>query len=421
MTIEKMKLTDTEYFEKMLLAKALKHPDERKKLKLSEHHFENEHHQSLYTKLISDPNATVEDILTESVRSPKIYGNYQFIRDITNFPIATAKGIVNDQIQIYEFYKKRVIDAKIEDYQKAPTSEKAIEISKTVDALEQLDLKGNNSKTATMTDIMDDLYGINKSTIIQTKYDALDDIISGFEPQQLNVLAARPSMGKTAFAIGLAHNIAEQGHEVLFLSLETTEKNVTQRLLSSLSKVDLYKFKDPQSRMSEDEIERVIAAMDVYHSVPLRVEEHANLTPNKLRRLINTLDPKKPAVVMIDYLTLMQADDRYNSRYEEVTSVSRELKMITQEKSNVTIIALAQLNRAVEQRKDKRPMMSDLRDSGQIEQDSSMIMMLYREDYQDTETDPNAPSTLEVIVTKNKDGGLGTSELEFYKNIQKIY
>lgn len=421
MTIERMQLTDTEYFEKMLLAKALNHPDERKKLKLSEKHFEDEHHQALYTKLISDPNATTEDILTESVRSPDTYGNYEFVRDITNFPISTAKGIVNDQMQIYDFYKKRVIDGKIEDYQKAPTSEKAIEISKTVDGLEQLDLKGTNSKMATMTNIMDDLYGVNQSTIIQTKYDALDDIISGFEPQQLNVLAARPSMGKTAFAIGLAHNIAQQDYEVLFLSLETTEKNVTQRLLSSLSKVDLYKFKDPQSRMSESEIERVIEAMDVYHNIPLRVEEHASLTPNKLRRLINTIDPKKPAIIMIDYLTLMQADGRYNSRYEEVTSVSRELKMITQEKSNVTIIALAQLNRAVEQRKDKRPMMSDLRDSGQIEQDSNMILMLYREDYQDTETDPTALSTLEVIVTKNKDGGLGTAELEFYKNIQKIY
>jgi len=421
MTIERMELTDTEYFEKMLLAKAIQHPEERKKLKLSEKHFENDNHQALYTKLISDSNATTEDLLTESVRNPEAYGNYNFVREIINFPVATAKGIVNDQLQIYEFYKKRVIASKIDEYQKAPTSEKAVEISKTIENLEQLDLKGDDNKMTTLTNIMDDLYGVNQNTIIQTKFDALDNIITGFEPQQLNVLAARPSMGKTAFAIGMASNIAMQGYEVLFLSLETTEKNVTQRLLSSLSRVDLYKFKDPQNRMSEDEIDRVIQAMDDYHNIPLRVEEHARLTPNKLRRIINTIDPNRPAVIMIDYLTLMQADGRYNSRYEEVTSVSRELKMIVQEKSNISIIALAQLNRAVEQRQSKRPMMSDLRDSGQIEQDSNMILMLYREDYQDTETDPTAPSTLEVIVTKNKDGGLGTAELEFYKNIQKIY
>ncbi len=420
MTIDNLKISDVAYFEKMLLAKALKHPAERKKLRLQEKHFEDEKHGIIYSKLMNDLTVEPEDLLTESVRNPEKFGDYEFIRGIINFPIPTIHGILNDQIQVYEFYKQRVVKSKIEEYNEKPTSERAIEISKTVDSLEEFNLEGNDSKINVLSDIMDDLYGENQSSVIRTGFNALDNIISGFEPQQLNVVAARPSMGKTAFALGLAINLAMQGNEVLFLSLESTEKNITQRILSNIAKVDLYKFKKPQDRMSEKEIERVIEAMDVYNKLPIKVVEQAKLTPNILRRMINNMPDDAHCFVMIDYLTLMESDSKHNSRYEEVTNVSRELKKITQAMPNVTMIALAQLNRGVDQRQDKRPMMSDLRDSGQIEQDSSMIMMLYRDDYENNEVKTDK-STLEVIVRKNKDGGLGTAELDFYKSIQKLY
>ena len=420
MTIDNLKISDVAYFEKMLLAKALKHPAERKKLRLQEKHFEDEKHGIIYSKLMNDLTVEPEDLLTESVRNPERFGDYEFIRGIINFPIPTKHGILNDQIQVYEFYKQRVVKSKIEEYNEKPTSERAIEISKTVDSLEEFNLEGNDSKINVLSDIMDDLYGENQSSVIRTGFNALDNIISGFEPQQLNVVAARPSMGKTAFALGLAINLAMQGNEVLFLSLESTEKNITQRILSNIAKVDLYKFKKPQDRMSEIEIERVIEAMDVYNKLPIKVVEQAKLTPNILRRMINNMPDDAHCFVMIDYLTLMESDSKHNSRYEEVTNVSRELKKITQAMPNVTMIALAQLNRGVDQRQDKRPIMSDLRDSGQIEQDSSMIMMLYRDDYENNEVKTDK-STLEVIVRKNKDGGLGTAELDFYKSIQKLY
>lgn len=420
MTIDNLKISDVAYFEKMLLAKALKHPAERKKLRLQEKHFEDEKHGIIYSKLMNDLTVEPEDLLTESVRNPERFGDYEFIRGIINFPIPTKHGILNDQIQVYEFYKQRVVKSKIEEYNEKPTSERAIEISKTVDSLEEFNLEGNDSKIKVLSDIMDDLYGENQSSVIRTGFNALDNIISGFEPQQLNVVAARPSMGKTAFALGLAINLAMQGNEVLFLSLESTEKNITQRILSNIAKVDLYKFKKPQDRMSEKEIERVIEAMDVYNKLPIKVVEQAKLTPNILRRMINNMPDDAHCFVMIDYLTLMESDSKHNSRYEEVTNISRELKKITQAMPNVTMIALAQLNRGVDQRQDKRPIMSDLRDSGQIEQDSSMIMMLYRDDYENNEVKTDK-STLEVIVRKNKDGGLGTAELDFYKSIQKLY
>lgn len=423
MTIEQMNLTDVDYFEKMLLARALKFPAQRNKLKLAPEHFENERHSIIYTKLSNDMNVTAEDLLTDSVRNPDKFGDYEFIRAIVNFPLASEHGIENDQLQIYEFYKKRIIAETIKEYNQNPTSEQAVEVSRRIDELEKFDLKGTDNKINTLTEIMDDLYGENEQTITSTGFQKLDDIISGFEPQQLNVVAARPSMGKTAFALGLSEKLARNGAEVVFLSLESTEKNMTQRLLSSIAKVDLYKFKKPSSRMSDAEIQKVIDAMDVYNKLPLRIEEHAKLTPNKVRRIANNITEGVQGFILIDYLQLMYSDSKHNGKYEEISNISREIKMITQEMPNITIIALAQLNRGVEQRNDKRPMMSDLRDSGQIEQDSSMIMMLYRDDYYNTpeDIDPTAPSPLEVIVAKNKDGGLGTAELDFYKSIQKIY
>lgn len=417
---ERMSLSDVEYFEKMLLAKALKRPEERSKLKLLEHHFENKKHGAIYTKLANDMTVEPETLLTEGIRNPQKFGDYEFIKTIVNFPVPTLEGIVNDQLQIYDFYKKRVLKQKIAEYTEYPTSEKSIELSRTIEDLESFNLENKNHKIETITEIVDDLYGVNDMSVIQTGFNDLDNIITGFEPQQLNVVAARPSAGKTAFALCLAINLAIQGNEVLFLSLESTEKNITQRILSSISRVDLYKFKKPQDRMTESEIEKVMEAMDIYNKIPLQVIEQANLTPNMVRRMVNGLSDDKQCFVMIDYLTLMESDERHSNRYEEVTKVSRELKKITQEVSNLTLIALAQLNRGVDQRQDKRPLMSDLRDSGQIEQDSSMIMMLYRDDYEEREEQEDK-STLEVIVRKNKDGGLGTAYLDFYKSIQKIY
>lgn len=229
---------------------------------------------------------------------------------------------------------------------------------------------------------------------------------------------------KTAFALQLADNLQKiDNAEVIFCSIESTEKDMTHRLLSSLSMVDLRKFKDPYNRMTDEDIEKVMHASEVYYKAEFRIEEHTRLSPNMIRQIANGIPTDKVGFIIIDYLQLMQADERISGEYERITEVSRELKIITQEYPNIVLIPLAQVNRGTESREDKRPMMSDIRNSGQIEMDSSMIFMLYRDDYYNPpeDIDKNAPSTLEVIVRKNKDGGLGTAELDFYKSIQKIY
>lgn len=416
-------MNEVEYFEKMLLAKAIKYPEQRDKLRLLPEHFSNDKHSEIYKLITNDNKITQDDVMTAAVKEPKKYGSYDVVNDIVNFPIATKHGIDNDQYEIFSDYKQRLTLQLVTEYMNDQSEERSNIMMREIQSLNDFDIKGTDTKEDTLTDILDDLHGINEQTILRSGFRELDNIISGFEMQQLNVIGARPSAGKTAFALGTSVNLSRGGAEVTFCSLETTEKNITQRLLSSLSKVDLHKFKNPIERMNTSEIERVQSAMEEYADLNLKVEASGSLTPDELRRIINKMDSDKPCFVVIDYLQLMSSDVKHNSKYEEVSHISRELKKIVQEMEHVTIIALSQLSRSVESRNDKRPMMSDLRESGQIEQDSNMIMMLYRDDYYNPpeEIKIGAPSPLEVIVAKNKDGGLGTAELDFYKETQQIF
>ena len=417
-------ITDEMYSETMLLAKVLNYPEEREVLKLNQEHFVDPRHGAIYDKIINDNTFTRELLLNDSLTNPERYGNYDFVQSIINFPIPTKHGVLNDQKTVYGFYSERKQKKVMQDYLRNPNEEAALKVYQVIKELQEFDFDAHDRKLEILAEIHEDLFSMESNKLYPTGFDKLDNLIDGFERQQLNVVAARSSMGKTAFALQLADNLQKiDDAEVVFCSIESTEKNMTHRLLSSLSLVDLRKFKDPYNRMTESDIEKVMMASDVYYKSDFVIEEHTRLTPNKIRQIANRIPREKTGFIIIDYLQLMSSDERINDEYERITDVSRELKIITQEYENIVLIPLAQVNRGTENRNDKRPMMSDIRNSGQIEQDSSMILMLYRDDYYNKEEgkDKSDPSTLEVIVRKNKDGGLGTAELEFYKSVQKIY
>jgi len=414
------KYTETEHAELMVLSKALNYPEVRSELKIEAKHFENPYHSEVYKRLISDDSITYAGMLNEAVKKSELYGGYDFMSEIIDYPVPSRHGIMNDQQDVYDHYAERERKRLTNEYLDNPNEVTEITLRRGLQELHDYVIDDNNSKDETLTEIMDEINGEGGTVTYKTGFESLDNIIDGFQMQQLNLIAARPSLGKTALGLNLSCNLESLGAQVIFISLETTEKNITRRLLSNLSRVELGKFNNPSKFMARDESARVIDAIDRYYRMDLRIVESGKFTPNDLNKIINTLDKDKPAFVFIDYLTLMRADSNHKSKYEEVTEISRELKMITQSNKNVSIIALAQLNRGVEHRQDKRPMMSDLRDSGQIEQDSSLIMMLYSDEYQEEQEDPEK-SGIEVIVRKNKDGGIGTAELEFFKKIQKFY
>ena len=225
---------------------------------------------------------------------------------------------------------------------------------------------------------------------------------------------------KTALAINLGVNFALKGSAVTFVSLETTERKITNRLLSSLAKVELHKFKNTEL-MTDDDISKVIDQIGVYEKLEFKVVDNTNVTPQRIKKIISQND-KKQNIVIIDYVQLMKADGNFKDRRLEVEAISRELKILAKE-TNSVIIALAQLSRGVEQRQDKRPMMSDLKEAGGLEQDGDVIMLLYRDDYYNKPEEPSitGKSEVECIVAKNKDGEVGTVKMDFYKPIQRFY
>lgn len=247
-----------------------------------------------------------------------------------------------------------------------------------------------------------------------------DRITSGLQPGELIVIAARPSMGKTAFTLNIAAHVAMNSKiPVAFFSLEMGAEQLVYRLIGAEAQLDLLDLR--RGVIQRDEFAQLVAAAGHLGEALLYIDESPVLSifemRNKCRRLALRNDIK---LVIIDYLQLMTASDVYENKATEVAEISRGLKSIARE-LKIPVIALSQLNRGVESRTDKRPMMSDLRESGAIEQDADVIAFLYREEYYLRDKTPEDKiGVTEVIVAKNRNGPTGQFELRFLSNITKF-
>ncbi|MDP9401132.1 MAG: replicative DNA helicase [Actinomycetota bacterium] len=245
----------------------------------------------------------------------------------------------------------------------------------------------------------------------------LDEITGGFQPGNLVVIAARPSMGKSALVTNIAENAAvEHGRAVALFSLEMSESELAQRFVASQAKIkgdDLRK-----GRVAEHKWPKILEASQRLARAPLFVDDSSDIGILEIRAKARRLHQQHGlGLVIVDYLQLMRADGQIESRVQQVGEMSRGLKILARE-LQVPVIALSQLSRAVEQRHDKRPILSDLRESGQIEQDSDLVMFIYREEYYDKETERQGLADL--IVAKHRNGGLGDVELTFAKEYPKF-
>lgn len=417
---------ETMYFEKLVLGKLIKFKELRSEFRLEPEYFEDIRHANIANMILRHPEFTYEELLSSAVESPDVYGGYDFVNDIASIEIieiVNPKSFRKDQEKTLEHYKLREIDKKIQEYQAAKSPETVQSINAEIDRLNKLTINDNGTKTEVLKDMFNSLFEEGSIPIIKTQFNDLDNVIDGIEMNQLNIIAARPSMGKTAFALQMAMNLQNVNTEVIFCSAETTEKAVTRRIISNLSGIPLNKFKDPTNLMTIDDIDKVTAAIGLYSKMNIKIFDNAIFTPNKIRALVQGMSADTEKVVFIDYMQLMQSDTKKSSSFDEVTDISRELKILSNEVPNLTIFALSQLSRAVEARNDKRPNMSDLRQSGQIEQDANMIMFLYRDDYYNRDEESSNPnqSELEVIVGKNKDGPQGTANVTYYRDTQRMY
>jgi replicative DNA helicase len=249
-------------------------------------------------------------------------------------------------------------------------------------------------------------------------YRDLDDITGGFQPGNLIVLAARPAMGKSALATCIAENAAvDHGKAVALFSLEMSEGELAQRFIASRAKINGESLR--KGRVKAERWPKVLQATEKLARSPLFIDDSSDLGVLELRAKARRLHQRTPlGLLIIDYLQLMRAEDPRDGRVEQVGKMSRGLKILARE-LHIPVIAISQLSRAVEARPDKRPLMSDLRESGNIEQDADMVMFVYRDEYYNPDT-TEKPGVAEIIIGKHRNGPVGSVELTFLSNYPKF-
>ncbi|TCS80791.1 replicative DNA helicase [Tepidibacillus fermentans] len=313
--------------------------------------------------------------------------------------IASTSYIESDDVQdILGDAEKRILEISQKKYQDSFIAIKDI-LMETIDRIEFLHQhKG-------------------EITGIPSGFADLDKMTSGFQKSDLIILAARPSVGKTAFALNVAQNVAARAKEtVAIFSLEMPASQLVQRMVSAEGNLDAHKLRTGQ--MEEEDWQKLTMAMSTLSEAPIYIDDTPGITVYDIRAKLRRLKAERGlGLVVIDYLQLIHGRGKSDNRQQEISEISRQLKRIARE-LEVPVIALSQLSRAVEQRQDKRPMLSDIRESGSIEQDADIVAFLYRDDYYNPETEKQ--NIVEIIIAKHRNGPVGKVELVFLKNYNKF-
>jgi replicative DNA helicase len=267
-------------------------------------------------------------------------------------------------------------------------------------------------------DRLEELFGRGETiTGVATGFDALDQQLAGLQKSNLIVVGARPSVGKTAFALNIAANAAVKGTPVLFFSLEMSHLELAQRILCSEAMVDATRMRNGQ--LKETDWSKVSRAIGRIGDAPLHIDDNPNVTIMDIRARARRMKSRGGlGLVVVDYLQLMTGRNSADSRQVEISEISRGLKILARE-LDIPVIALSQLSRNLEARQDKRPMLSDLRESGAIEQDADVVMFLYRDEVYNKDVPDNAGKA-EVIVAKHRNGPVGHVDLAFVSNYARF-
>jgi len=260
-------------------------------------------------------------------------------------------------------------------------------------------------------DKIDQLFKSDEAIIgIPTGFKQLDETFSGLRPGALVIVAARPAMGKTTFSMNLAENaLIRSGKPVLVFSMEMPSEQIVMRMLASLGRIDLTRV--TTGKLEEEDWPRFSSAVSILAEQKLFIDDSAGLSPTEVRARARRVarEQGEMGLILIDYLQLMQVPGA-ESRVNEISEISRSLKGLAKE-MNCPVIALSQLNRGLEQRPNKRPVMSDLRESGAIEQDADIIMFIYRDEVYQKK--PDNEGLAEIIVAKQRNGPIGNVKLTF--------
>ena len=372
--------------------------------------------------------------LTAELKSKKLLkdvGGAPYLTELSNFVPAASHAKAYADIVEKASVRRRLIKAGNEIANKAYEEDADVDsligaaekdLFEVSDKIIKSDYVAMNDLLADAFDRIEELHK-NKGALrgLKTGFRDLDKKTAGFQKGDLVIIGARPAMGKTTFAQNLAYNIASiNGKGVLFFSMEMAANEIIDRMISDVSGVDNWKMRT--GNLSDEEFQKIGDAMAEMDEIPIYIDDTSSMTivelRNKARRAMHDHDI---GIVIVDYLQLIQGTDRYKGqRVQEVTEISRGLKILARE-LEIPVIALAQLSRNVTGRDDPRPVLSDLRESGSIEQDADLVMFLHRPDYY-RQNDDNYEEThiTELLIAKHRHGAVGKIELYFHPELLRF-
>lgn len=400
-------------------------------------------HQIIFRSMIAlnDRNENI-DIITlksqiESENTLEDVGGISYLTELSQVT-PTASGvahyakIVKDKSTLRELIQAATKIVK-EGYSQEGSVEEIVEAAekRILNVSEKRNSTGFQAISDVLNSTMENIDRLSQQneeiTGLPTGYPELDKMTAGLQPEELIILAARPAVGKTAFALNIAQNIGTRtDRSVAIFSLEMGAESLVNRMLCAEGTIEAGHLRTGQ--LTEQEWHNLIMAMGSLSNTSIFIDDTPGIKVSEIRARCRRLAQEKGnlGLILIDYLQLIEGSGR-ESRQQEVSEISRQLKKLAKE-LKVPVIALSQLSRSVEQRQDKRPVLSDIRESGSIEQDADIVAFLYREDYyqrQGTEEDKNeeeqaVDDVIEVIIEKNRSGARGTVELLFKKEYNKF-
>ena len=401
--------------EQGVLGCILYEPDLIKDCRLSAEHF-SEAHRPLFQAICNvDKRGDRADLLTVTaeLKKQKYEDKAGYLADLMN-SVASLASFKGYQRMIFEAYRLRETHRITSEFAIAPDEDKITDMYQKIGELQEIGVEDKDTKQDTLVEIYEDME-TDRGEIagIDTGYYDLNELTGGLQNSELTVVAARPSVGKTAFALNLALNTAYKHTVVDLFSLEMPEKQLTHRFLSAIGNVDLAKWKNPYRRFTDADREKISKAIGIYNDMNIYIHDHSRQTVADIRAHVRKTRKNHPGekhLVIVDYLTLLTPQKYRENRNLEVAEMTRELKNLAGE-NDIPVVLLSQLSRGIESRKDKRPMLSDLRDSGAVEQDANNVIFLHRDDYYGNGND----NIIQLIIAKQRNGPVGTVELAFLK------
>ena len=334
---------------------------------------------------------------------------------------------VDADVTSFESYEKAIIEQytirKVNELRnkKIESLDDAISVKEQIDKLTNLEEEEEYEHEKSLLELHQKIQSQTKGLSgYDTGFIDLNRYLDGLQKGDLIIIAARPSMGKTAFALNLVGNHCDLGHRSIVFSLEMPTEQLQKRMLSSIGNINGHKMRNPNTYFDAIDWDRYTRSLGIFSRHKLHIDDRAGVTVRDVRHKVKKIKsdyPDDDLLVVIDYLQLMRTVGNYERKDLEVGEITRSLKELAKEEE-VPVILLSQLSRGVEQRQDKRPMMSDIRDSGSVEQDADVIMFLYRDDYYNQ--DSADKDIVEVIIAKQRNGGVGTVDLLFKKEFSKF-